>query len=394
MVIMYKFAKAVRPRQRDFCFFDHDGGRPAWVLSKLKLAAFGLCAMASSAIISTPATAAEILHETTKSGENLIIIFGKIEKNDDQEFKKIAFQFEEATVVLSSDGGYLVPSIEIGKAIRLKGFATIALEGESCNSSCALIWLAGSPRRMRDGAQVGFHSAYTESDGRTEASAVGNAMVGRYLTLLNLPEQAIIFATMAPSDQFTWLTTQNHQNFGIDLQAETHAPTQDVNARRSGDQNQDDITQWKKVGSWKIAIDHTLGSSCFALGTWDRGTILRIGFLEQGSTSGYILFGHSDWKSLSEGMQYNLIAEFDNLGKWEMPMKAIQMGGSIFLKAEFDAVDLWQDFSRAKGVEFFYKNKTVSSLQLPNSAIALQEMISCQKAMVLQGNTDDPFAER
>jgi hypothetical protein len=94
-------------------------------------------------------------------------------------FPPVAVQLQ----FLQSDGGSVLAGIEIGEAIRLKGFQTLVVE--RCASACALAWLGGTQRFMKAGAQIGFHAAY-DSDSRRE-SGVGNAMVGAYLNRIGLP---------------------------------------------------------------------------------------------------------------------------------------------------------------------------------------------------------------
>src|SRR5437762_6696857 len=104
------------------------------------------------------------------------------------KFRTQVGRLTKALVVFNIDGGILQAGIEIGKTIRLKSFATAVLDGSRCASSCAFAWLGGSPRFMQRGAQIGFHAAYINREGRPSESGVGNALVGSYLTQIGLPE--------------------------------------------------------------------------------------------------------------------------------------------------------------------------------------------------------------
>ena len=79
---------------------------------------------------------------------------------------------------LDSPGGSLVPAIAIGKLVRQKGYATVVLDQSTCNSACALIWLAGTPRYLEGAGNLGFHASYTEQGGRLVETGVGNASSG------------------------------------------------------------------------------------------------------------------------------------------------------------------------------------------------------------------------
>ena len=136
---------------------------------------------------------------------NIIVITGRIEKGDEDKFADIAIKAEQGVVFLSSPGGALIPALEIGKLIQIRGFATYVPEDFACVSACALIWVSGEQRYLSARGAVGFHASYRDNDGRLEEAGVANALVGRYLTLLNMSERAIIFATTASPYEVTWL---------------------------------------------------------------------------------------------------------------------------------------------------------------------------------------------
>ncbi|MCL6684463.1 surface-adhesin E family protein [Sphingomonas alba] len=173
----------------------------------------GLAFLASS----SAASAAEILHEPVEKGFELIAIVGDIQKGDDAKFRRMAAQYPNAVVALSSNGGLLIPALEIGKAIHLMGFATYVPDREVCASSCALIWVAGESKFLAPTGRVGFHATYLEEGGRQIETGVGNALVGRYLTQLELPERSIIFATSAPPSSIRWLGASDRGTSGIDF---------------------------------------------------------------------------------------------------------------------------------------------------------------------------------
>lgn len=182
------------------------------------LAAFGwsLC-LTLGLSIPESASAAEVYHKKIDDDAELIIVSGDITSNDEEKFRELSIRYKKAIVGLNSAGGALFPAIEIGKMIRLAGYPTMIVERAVCASSCALIWLAGSTRFLSPEGRVGFHAAYRDNSGKMEESGVANAVVGRYLTLLNLPEKAIIFATMASPDKISWLTKSNREEAGIDF---------------------------------------------------------------------------------------------------------------------------------------------------------------------------------
>jgi hypothetical protein len=118
-------------------------------------------------------------------------------------------------VVLNSEGGIVKTGLEIGKAIKLRGFATAVAPGTLCASACALTWLAGSPRFLDATSKLGFHAAYRVVDGKATESGVGNALVGAYLNQIGLPDNAIVYVTSAPPEGIKWLTADMASRTGI-----------------------------------------------------------------------------------------------------------------------------------------------------------------------------------
>jgi len=170
------------------------------------------------AAISQAAAAAKIEHVSLGDGMELIAIEGTIASGDEEKFRRLSVQYDNAVVALSSEGGTLLSAIEIGKMIRLKEFPTLVMDNYECTSACALIWIAGSTRFLAPRGRVGFHASYRDEGGRRVETGLGNALVGRYLTLLNLPEKAVLFATAAPPDKVLWLSPSNMRAAGIDFE--------------------------------------------------------------------------------------------------------------------------------------------------------------------------------
>lgn len=105
--------------------------------------------LASILAISPAANAAEITMNHGSDGLDIVSISGTFNAGDEAVFKKIAAESDRAAVVLNSGGGNLVTGLEIGRAIRLRGFATAVPQGALCASACALTWLAGTPSSSR-----------------------------------------------------------------------------------------------------------------------------------------------------------------------------------------------------------------------------------------------------
>ena len=161
------------------------------------------------AFCATSAQAATISHQRLdNSGYELIIITGKIQSGDEAAFSKLAIQFDKAVVGLSSNGGALLPALEIGTALHIRGFETAVVAGDQCASACALIWAGGVTRYLFKGGRVGFHASYVDEGGKPVETGLGNALVGRYLTQIGLSERAVVFATASHPDSIAWLAEE------------------------------------------------------------------------------------------------------------------------------------------------------------------------------------------
>lgn len=169
-------------------------------------------AAAALACTSTAGRTAEIRRD--RLGDlPVIVVAGKLEYGDEGKFADAARGMDRAVVLLGGPGGNLHAGIEIGRAIRSRGFPTAA--PGLCASACALAWLGGRDRLVASGGRVGFHAAWMRKDGRSEAVPGGNALVGAYLNQLGLSSSAILHLTSTGPEDVTWLTPDDARRLGI-----------------------------------------------------------------------------------------------------------------------------------------------------------------------------------
>jgi len=160
-------------------------------------------------------------------GAKIITVTGELELGDERRFSNIAVQAKGAVVLFDSPGGSVPAAIQIGKAIRLEGFATVVPEGSTCASACALAWLGGVARYMGASAKVGFHAAYVSASGERQVSSVANALIGGYLNGLGFSENAIAFFTSAPPEGVRWLTFEESTRLGIEVRSIDEKPKEE-----------------------------------------------------------------------------------------------------------------------------------------------------------------------
>jgi hypothetical protein len=349
------------------------------------LVALTLCTLPAKAI------GADIKSIKISEDQVAILILGDIQNGDGAKFRSEAGKFSDALVLLESDGGKTAEAIEIGQAIRLKGFGTAVVNGSSCNSACGLIWLAGAPRTLSKSGRVGFHATYTDDHGRTTESGVGNAIVGRYLTLLNLPERAVIFATSASPSELNWLTSENYRFTGIDVQI-----IDDIkwDPPSNAPATSKETTIWKETSGWLVAIDNTLQQGCFLLSAFNNETIFRIGIDGTGLGRYYLALANPHWKSLKVGDIHKLVLNFDSQTPWDVPMKVVKLGETPMLLATFSDKKFWTEFIAAQSMHVKRGSTPVTSISMSGTSAGFDEMVRCQKGQLSRRRPDrDPFAK-
>jgi hypothetical protein len=150
-------------------------------------------------------------------GQGAIIINGDLTPEDRENFLIKIAPFSGGMVVLNSRGGTAYTGMEIGKAIRMRGFTTWVPSGSFCASACAMAWLGGARRLMGKDALIGFHSVYRLDNGKPVETSSGNALYGAYLSQLGLSDRAIMFLSDAAPTSMNWLTPSEAEGFGITL---------------------------------------------------------------------------------------------------------------------------------------------------------------------------------
>ena len=182
-------------------------------------AIFGIALAAGLALNWSFSKAAEIrvLNGAGADDIKIIAVTGELEPGDERRFSNIAVQAKGAVVSFDSLGGSVPAAIQIGKAIRIEGFATVVSEGNTCASACALAWLGGVVRYMGKSARVGFHVAYINASGEKQVSSIGNALIGGYLNGLGYSESAIAYFTSASPEGVRWLTFTEASRLGIEV---------------------------------------------------------------------------------------------------------------------------------------------------------------------------------
>jgi hypothetical protein len=142
-----------------------------------------------------------------------------------------------------------------------------------------------------------------------------------------------------------------------------------------------DTLLWRSVGQWQIRVDKSLGYGCFLIGSYTRGTVLRIG-IDQQNGNGYVMVGNEAWRSLQVGNQYDLAIRFDSASPWRgrATARTIGSGSMVFLYLSFSRARFLVELARRNNMTIFYQGDVVTTLPLRGTSAAVQEMVRCQRA--------------
>ena len=174
----------------------------------------GLAMLCITLLAPNAAHAAEIsVHEGAAEEPALISIRGQLNKGDDETFRQRVGDLRSAIVFMAGPGGLLTIAISIGLTIRNKGFETAVIGGATCVSACALAWLGGNPRRMGEGANIGFHRPRNRKT--QEPTSRGDALVEAYARQVDLPQAALSVLLRADPGSMTWMTETQANAYGV-----------------------------------------------------------------------------------------------------------------------------------------------------------------------------------
>ncbi len=155
-----------------------------------------------------------------------------------------------------------------------------------------------------------------------------------------------------------------------------------------------DAVFWKSVGDWEVSIDPTIRNGCYAVATWNGGTVLRIG-LNPEEDNFYFLVGNSKWSSLRPSTNYEVQIRFDSRAPWDVSAVGLQFnpGEVVYLHAESTKFEFLEEFMSGYRMKISYDGNEIDTLKLSGSRRAFNEVMACQEVVDKRGtNVEDPFA--
>jgi hypothetical protein len=150
-------------------------------------------------LATTSAYAAEITVNKNTTPPS-VTLSGAIQFGDEWKFINVVRDLGKVTVRLNSQGGKIEPAMKIGFEVRSWQMTTEVVD--TCQSACALIWVAGVDRRLPLETSLGFHQPHNQ-DG--SASVEGIKRIEEYLRFLGYGEDTVRFAVQMPPQGMAWV---------------------------------------------------------------------------------------------------------------------------------------------------------------------------------------------
>ena len=152
---------------------------------------------------------------------------------------------------------------------------------------------------------------------------------------------------------------------------------------------------YRKVGSWDVRVDSSIGYGCFIAAGYHDGSTLRLGIDNRGSTPfGYMLILNNAWVSIEPGRSYPVALSFDGGASANWSGSGIDFGGSKGLLFKFGNGKFFDAIAQRLTMRVQYAGRVITELPLPGTAAALAGMFECQKTFdAMHQATADPFSD-
>jgi hypothetical protein len=110
---------------------------------------------------------------------------------------------------LNSPGGDVASAVTIADIVHDGDMTTSVRSGDMCASACALIFFAGGPQRMGEGARLGVHRAATTGGHETPGTIDATAFTADKLRQYCAGPDAIVKLLATPPGGIAWLTAED-----------------------------------------------------------------------------------------------------------------------------------------------------------------------------------------
>lgn len=139
-----------------------------------------------------------------------------------------------------------------------------------------------------------------------------------------------------------------------------------------------DLVTYDTVGVWDILVDPTIGNGCLINAQFEDGSDVRIGFdMEAGN--GYLLAMNDAWGDIVADQTYPIKMDVDG-SIYDGEGIGIYIDDMPGVDIVFDNVDFLMDVAARQTLTLSNDSGPVMSIDLTDTAIALEAAIACQDA--------------
>ena len=138
-----------------------------------------------------------------------------------------------------------------------------------------------------------------------------------------------------------------------------------------------DLVAVGQVGVWDILVDPTIGNGCLINAVFEDGSDVRIGF-DPSAGTGYLLAMNEAWQGIEEGISYPIQMDVDGQ-LYDGEAVGLYIDGMPGADIVFDSVDFLMVVAMRQTLTLVNESGPVMSIDLTDSAAALEQAIACQE---------------
>jgi hypothetical protein len=136
------------------------------------------------------------------------------------------------------------------------------------------------------------------------------------------------------------------------------------------------VLPYASVAGWNVLVDMESGPSCYVLGVYGAGTIVRIG--TDSSKRAVLVIANPGWKRMVDGRSYRSVISFDGKEAWKGPGRYSHEAGAGTLVFRFADPRFAKGIVDAKSLSLKVEGRDMANVRLSGSREALAAMALCQ----------------
>ena len=136
------------------------------------------------------------------------------------------------------------------------------------------------------------------------------------------------------------------------------------------------VLPYASIDGWNVLVDMEAGPTCYVLGAYGAGTVLRLGPDETGLAS--LVVANASWKGLEAGRSYDSVIRFDDEDAWKGSGTYAEEDGVGTMVFRFADPRFVRGFVEAASMTLKVEGTEMARVRLTGSRKALAAMSLCQ----------------